>query len=726
MPRCRRVSTSEATSRLISPAIFVPLMNVAGMCVHSPPRRGGELCSPTKLGIHHTLMKMYLVSTLLVTLLSTAFESSIDRAFTAANMNDWQDAASALDEAFTQDPQTFDANNLHYLRGRIAENQTEWLRAREEFNKIGADNPLHSLAVWHALRASVQLHDEASAAQFLGALPREFPAELKMRIAREAGPPLTVKIYEDLSTREARLEQAKLQNDIRSMRDLFREKKDDDVALEAARLFAPHVLTPLDQIDVAQVFAAHRQFEQALPFYEKASADPAHAAVARYETARVYFWLQDYKSAVEMYRAIAKDFQGTNWQKDAEYQIALVYWKMADYHNSETAFLDYIRKYGPAGNKEAAIRNLVDVYRVLGEYRKGVETIDRALLTPLSPVTRQVLLFTKAKILYSEERYAAASAIFQQLRQMKLRSAAGAATTEEAAYFQALSQSKLGNQAAAEAIWRKLALDEFSYYGQRAAEKLGRTETVVTSTAACLPAENLTVAVEADLASLRHPLRSEISRSSDLVSELVFLRLWDEAAFWMERLGATRIPPRGAAGIAYLAGRYNRSIFYADRLPKTGATLPLLYPAGYGQTICDAAMAQNVDPVWLHAIIWQESRYNPNARSGAAARGLMQFIPETAQAVAASAGMSEVTLDKLYDPAISIQLGAKYWSTLLGQLNSPEMALAAYNGGPDNVEKWRSKALDPELFVADIGFAETKKYVLAVFAARAAYASLLK
>src|SRR5438093_34758 len=279
------------------------------------------------------------------------------------------------------------------------------------------------------------------------------------------------------------------------------------------------------------------------------------------------------------------------------------------------------------------------------------------------------------------------------------------------------------------AIWWKLALDEFSYYGQRAAEKLGRTQSgrlALTSTAACLPAESLTVAVQADLANLRHPVRSEMSHSSDVVSELVFLRLWDEAAFWMERPGGARIPPRAAAQIAYLAGRYNRSIFYADRLPKTESTLPLLYPAGYRQTICNAAMAQNVDPAWLHAIIWQESKYNPNARSGAAARGLMQFIPETAQAVAASAGMSEVTPDKLYDPAISIQLGAKYWSTLLGQLNSPEMALAAYNGGADNVEKWRSKASDPELFVADIGFAETKKYVLAVFAERAAYASLLK
>ena len=54
------------------------------------------------------------------------------------------------------------------------------------------------------------------------------------------------------------------------------------------------------------------------------------------------------------------------------------------------------------------------------------------------------------------------------------------------------------------------------------------------------------------------------------------------------------------------------------------------------------------------------------------------------------------------------------------------MALAAYNGGIDNVERWKSKSSDLDLFVADIGFVETKKYVMSVFAARAAYGSLLK
>jgi soluble lytic murein transglycosylase-like protein/lipopolysaccharide biosynthesis regulator YciM len=669
--------------------------------------------------------RMYLVSTLLIALFSTVFESSIDRAFTANQNSDWTAAASALDQALNDDAQMFQANNFHYLRGRIAENQNDWARAREEFNRIGPQNPLRPLALWHSSRASIRLHDEAAAEQLLADLPKTFPADLKMQIAREAGDSLALKIYEDLPTREGRLERAKQQNDIGALWGLLREAKNDDVALECARLLISRAEAARDLMDVAQAFVFHRQFEQALPLYERASMDHAFEAEARYQTGRTQFQLQNYSDAIETYRSLAQDFEGTQWQKDAEYQIASCFWRIGDYRNSEKAYLEYIRKYGSRGMEEDASRNLVDIYRVLGENQKGLQILDRMLMKRLSPATRQVFLFTKAKILYAENRYAAALALFQQLGQMKLRPAPGAATADEVEYFQALCQSKLGNNAAAERIWQKLARDEFSYYGQRSAEKLGR-QAVEHPAPACV-SDDLTAAqkIEADLAGFRHPLRGELDFSADPVSELVFLHLWDEAAFWMERSTA-RIPPQTAAEIAYLGGRYNRSISYADRLGKTESTLPLLYPAGYRQTICNAAVAQNVDPLWLHAIIWQESKYNPNARSGAAARGLMQFIPETARAIATAIGMPDLTLEKLYDPSVSIQLGARYWSALLDQLKSPEMALAAYNGGIDNVEKWKSKSSDLDLFVADIGFVETKKYVMSVFAARAAYGSLLK
>lgn len=667
-------------------------------------------------------MHLFLTLTLLV---STVFESTIDRAFTLAGNSEWVGAASALDQANAENPALFAANNFHYLRGRVAENQGDWNRAREEFKKIAAGNPLYGLATWHAARASAQLRDDAAAEEFLNILPRDFPTGLKLQVANGASAPLAMKIYQDIPAREARFQRAKALGETNVLWSLLRERKDDDVALECAHLVQASAAAPKDQLDLAGVYVTHRQFEYALPLYQAVSHDSRYDADARYQIARIHFLRENYQLALETYQGVARDFAGTGWQKDSEYQIAAAYWRLGDFRNSEKGYAAYIESYG---SDPGAVRNLVDVYRVLGENQKALSWIDRTLAKRLSVANRQVLLFTKAKVLYSQKKYKAALQVFRQLGRGRIRSAPGGTTADEVQYFQALCLSKAGNKTAAETIWRKLADGPFSYYGQRAAEKLGRS-SVADARSICSPAKDDALKnIEADLESLRHPLRSDLDSVGDAVSELLFLRLWDEASLWVEHSGS-RPNARIAAEIAYLAGRYHRAIIYADRLPKNdSSTLALLYPAGYRQMVCRAANMYNVDPLWLHAIIWQESKYDPMARSTAAARGLMQFIPETANAVGAAMGMPELSTEKLYDPAISIQMGAQYWSSLIGKLNYPEMALAAYNGGPNNVERWRSKftgsADDRDLFVADIGFVETKKYVLAVFTARAAYASL--
>jgi soluble lytic murein transglycosylase-like protein/lipopolysaccharide biosynthesis regulator YciM len=666
---------------------------------------------------------MSFVLTLLFAFATTPFESTIDRAIAAVHNNDWPTAAAALDQAASEDPTIFDANNFHYLRGRVAENQGDFRRSLEEFKQIRSNNPLYAAASWRAARASAKLRDDAAAMEFLALLPRSFPQELKMQLALETSGTVALQIYEGLSTREARYARARAQADTRALWALIRENKDDDIALDSGRAVAAIANTPTEQMEVAEVFANHRQFENALSLYQRAGTDAVYATDARFRIARIHFQQENYQLALGEYHAIVNDFPGTDWEKEAEYQIASCYWRLADYRNSEKAYIAYIQKYGRTGMKEAATRNLADVYRVAGDNEKALATLDRALATQLSVSTRQVFLFTKAKILYAEKRYTAALALFQQLGRMKLRSSPGATTTEEVQYFQGLCQSKLGKQAAAKAIWQKLSRDEFSYYGQRAAERLGR-DPIPKSGAVCM-SDRIPVLtnVEADIVALRHPMRNELDPAADIVSELIFLQLWDEASFWMN-WSDRRLAPRVAAEIAYLGGRYDRSISLSDRLPKTDSTLPLLYPAGYRKLICEAAGSHKIDPLWLHAIIWQESKYNPTARSGASARGLMQFIPETARAVAVSAGMPPVSVENLYDPAVSIQLGAAYWASLMQKLKSPEMALAAYNGGPDNVQRWMSKSSDPELFVSDIGFVETKRYVMLVFAARAAYGQL--
>ena len=94
----------------------------------------------------------------------------------------------------------------------------------------------------------------------------------------------------------------------------------------------------------------------------------------------------------------------------------------------------------------------------------------------------------------------------------------------------------------------------------------------------------------------------------------------------------------------------------------------------YSAIINVASRANGVEGELVHAIIWAESSYNPNAVSPAGAAGLMQLMPETAR----SYGVRNV-----FDPAENIQAGVKIMRELLAKFDGdPELALAAYNAGP--------------------------------------------
>jgi soluble lytic murein transglycosylase len=123
----------------------------------------------------------------------------------------------------------------------------------------------------------------------------------------------------------------------------------------------------------------------------------------------------------------------------------------------------------------------------------------------------------------------------------------------------------------------------------------------------------------------------------------------------------------------------------------------------------------------------QESRFDPEARSGAAARGLMQLIPATADKLAAELGRPPVDPEDLYSPAVSIRLGAQYVADLFRQFpDKPEAVAAAYNGGEDNVVRWlaRSHATVPDLYVSEIQFTQSKEYVFRVMVNYRAYTYL--
>ena len=140
----------------------------------------------------------------------------------------------------------------------------------------------------------------------------------------------------------------------------------------------------------------------------------------------------------------------------------------------------------------------------------------------------------------------------------------------------------------------------------------------------------------------------------------------------------------------------------------------LLYPRYFYDFISDDARSFEADPTLVLAIMREESRFNPRARSEAAARGLLQFIITTARQIGRDTGLLDVAPDDLYDPRIIIRLGAKYVSTLSKEFNNDHYAVAAsYNAGPKQTALWSRLAAAPgdDYFLTAVNFDETKQYV---------------
>jgi soluble lytic murein transglycosylase len=128
------------------------------------------------------------------------------------------------------------------------------------------------------------------------------------------------------------------------------------------------------------------------------------------------------------------------------------------------------------------------------------------------------------------------------------------------------------------------------------------------------------------------------------------------------------------------------------------------YPLRYSEYIRVHAKRHALDPALVAAVIYQESKFDPNAKSGSGAIGLMQVTPGTAHGIALRTGGAAFHTSDLYNAEINIRYGAWYLKNLFTKYGSEELVLAAYNAGQGNVDRWRASG-------QPIRFAETKAYV---------------
>ncbi len=146
------------------------------------------------------------------------------------------------------------------------------------------------------------------------------------------------------------------------------------------------------------------------------------------------------------------------------------------------------------------------------------------------------------------------------------------------------------------------------------------------------------------------------------------------------------------------------------------------YPLKYRGTLVAEAEANRLDPGLLAAIIYAESRFEPDSLSAAGAVGLMQLMPETAAWAASEMGRHGLDR-RLTEPAPNIVIGAWYYRYLLDKYGDERLALAAYNGGERNLDEWL--AAEPGTAVDEaieaIPFEETRVFVGRVRGTKAIY-----
>jgi soluble lytic murein transglycosylase len=280
-------------------------------------------------------------------------------------------------------------------------------------------------------------------------------------------------------------------------------------------------------------------------------------------------------------------------------------------------------------------------------------------------------------------------------------------------YWRARGLAALGAHEQARRHYAKIA-NRFTFYGQLAAEELGR-RVVMPPQASPVTDQELKLA-------RAHP---------GLQRAIALFRLgWREQALSEWRYALQGKNDRQKLAIAALAHQeqlhdrvINTSIHTQQQFDVTQR-----YIVPFEGRITAKAKQVGLDSAWVHGLIRQESYFHLEARSSAGAAGLMQLMPGTAKWIARKIGWASFSLGKVTDFEVNTHLGMVYLHRVLQELDGSQvLASAGYNAGASRPRRWRAAlthVMEGAIFAETIPFTETRNYVKNVMAHATCYAVL--
>jgi soluble lytic murein transglycosylase len=372
---------------------------------------------------------------------------------------------------------------------------------------------------------------------------------------------------------------------------------------------------------------------------------------------------------------------------------------------SETYYRIYLL-YPQSPLAPEALYNAARLYQINSDFERALNLYDLLIRRyPGSEFTEDGA-WNLGWIYYRRGMYREALATFSASA-----SSGSSYNSSRAAYWKAKTLEKQGNRGEAFAVYESLSRSTFpSYYSYLARKKTGFTPNL-------RPVSQPSTKV---VASNPRRERAEL---------LIELGIFEDAYLEIERLREESKSDEELLSVSELYAKANDfydSIRIAEGLGLSQANT-LSYPRGFSEIVKGYSVKYNVDEFLVYSIIREESRFQKYAVSPSGAIGLMQLIPDTGRSTAKEAGISGYNTDMLYVPRINIELGIAYFKKVLEEFGgNVHLAIASYNAGPYNVASWLLKlsGLDPDEFVEEIPFQETRNYVRRVLRSYGVYKAL--
>jgi soluble lytic murein transglycosylase len=402
----------------------------------------------------------------------------------------------------------------------------------------------------------------------------------------------------------------------------------------------------------------------------------------------------------------------TPWRAALLYELARLLQRAGQTSRGTTVYERLLADHPDAPNGPEAALNLARARADLGQLDAARDALQVVLTRHPESQAAASARWELAWLEYRAGRLRDAALAFRQL------STTVVSARLAGLYWSGRALDQLGEKAAALALYREvLSRGPHGYYGILAARRVREKPPAPIAAALKLTADPVKL------------LRSEPRYQRALALGSVGFDGF--AILELETLG------RDAAGDSDRAwalgwafadlGEAGRSLRYLRRAlgPAVEAGAPgipgrlwqLYYPLGYAESVRSAARSAGLDPYYVAAVIREESSYDPRARSGVGAIGLMQLMPDTARHVAQGLGRPLTEISAVWEPPVNITLGSRYLAQLQARFQDPLLAVAAYNAGPHRVQRWvadRPRA-DMEEFVDQIPFDETRAFAKRVY-----------